>query len=101
MEKNPNLAREIIEEELSGVFNWVLEGLKRILEPNRKGFTYSKHIDNTNKRIERNSNSVALFMCDENLQPSSENMRKQRRCMIDTKTSVKIIITELQANMSF
>ena len=70
--KNPNLAREIIEEELSGVFNWVLEGLKRILEPNRKGFTYSKHIDNTNKRIERNSNSVALFMCDENLQPSSE-----------------------------
>lgn len=101
MEKNPNLAREIIEEELSGVFNWVLEGLKRILEPNRKGFTYSKHIDNTNKRIERNSNSVALFMCDENLQPSSEKHEEAKTLYDRYKTSVKIIITELQANMSF
>ena len=70
--KNPNLAKEIIEEELSGVFNWVLEGLHRILEPGRQGFTYSKHIDSANKRIERNSNSVALFMSDENLQPSGK-----------------------------
>lgn len=35
--RNPNLAKEIIETELSGVFNWILEGLKRLL--NRNGFS--------------------------------------------------------------
>lgn len=70
--KNPNLAKEIINEELSGIFNWVLEGLRRILEPGRQGFTYSAHIDRANKELERNSNSVALFMCEENLQPSDK-----------------------------
>ena len=73
--KNPNLAREIIEEELSGVFNWVLEGLERILQEGRKGFTYSTHIDRENKNIERNSNSVALFVDEYNYQSSSKNYK--------------------------
>ncbi len=33
--RNPNLAREIIETELSGVFNWVLAGLDRVLRMRR------------------------------------------------------------------
>lgn len=71
--KNPNLAKEIIEEELSGVFNWVLEGLGRILQKGKKGFTFSAHIDNVGKRIERNSNSIALFMDAYNYQRSSNH----------------------------
>lgn len=70
--KNPNLAREIIEEELSGVFNWALEGLERILQEGRRGFTYSAHIDREGKNIERNSNSVALFVDEYNYQSSSK-----------------------------
>ncbi|WP_299234888.1 phage/plasmid primase, P4 family [uncultured Bacteroides sp.] len=73
--KNPNLAKEIIEDELSGVFNWVLEGLQRILEPGRQGFTYSAQIDKANRDFERNSNSVALFMSEKYLQPSSTKHR--------------------------
>lgn len=69
--KNPNLAKEIIEDELSGVFNWALDGLKSILQEGRKGFTYSAHIENMNKTIEKNSNSVALFMEEKNYEPSA------------------------------
>lgn len=67
---NTNLAKEIIEEELSGVFNWSLGGLKSILKEGKNGFTYSPHMENTKKEIEKNSNSVALFIEEKNLQPS-------------------------------
>jgi putative DNA primase/helicase len=36
-EQNPNLASELVEEEIAGVFEWALEGLKRLHEQN--GFT--------------------------------------------------------------
>jgi putative DNA primase/helicase len=39
-EKDPNLARKIIENELPGVFNWILEGLARLTKTKR--FTISK-----------------------------------------------------------
>lgn len=63
---NTNLAKEIINEELSGVFNWVLDGLSRILEVGREGFTKSAHIDSACARVERESNNVAIFIdeCD-------------------------------------
>ena len=83
--KNPNLAKEIINEELSGIFNWVLEGLRRILEPGRQGFTYSAHIDRANREIERNSNSVALFMAEQYLQPSGTEHRDAKNLYNDYK----------------
>lgn len=63
---NTNLSREIIESELSGVFNWVLKGLKSITQPNRHGFTHSEHIENARRKIEKDSNSVTAFWTDSN-----------------------------------
>lgn len=83
--KNPNLAKEIISEELSGIFNWVLEGLQRILEPGRTGFTYSALIDKTDREIERNSNSVALFMTEQHLQPSGTEHKDAKGLYNDYK----------------
>lgn len=83
--RNPNLAKEIIKEELSGVFNWVLEGLQRILQEDKRGFTYSAHIDRKTKEIEKNSNSVALFMDDFSYQPSSEKHMEAKSLYFEYK----------------
>ena len=61
--RNPNLANEIIESELSGVFNWILEGLNRLIKQNK----FSK-CDAAQKAVETyriESDSVAMFI-DEN-----------------------------------
>src|SRR5690606_21243643 len=42
-QQDRELANKIIECELSGVLNWILQGLKRLL--NQKGFSYSKPIE--------------------------------------------------------
>ena len=59
----PDLAGKIIENELSGVFNWVLEGLDRLLI--QKKFTTSAHVEKAFEKVKRESNSVSLFL-DEN-----------------------------------
>lgn len=59
-EQNKNLANEIIKEELSGVFNWVLEGLERLLE-NQK-FTESHKVNDQLERYKMESDSVHLFV---------------------------------------
>jgi putative DNA primase/helicase len=61
--RNPNLANEIIESELSGVFNWILEGLNRLLQQGK----FSR-CDASEKAVEAyrtESDSVAMFI-DEN-----------------------------------
>lgn len=68
--RDPDLARKIIDTELSGIFNWVLEGLKRIIE--QKKFTYSRAIEEELNSYQKESNSVALFMEDQNYKPSLE-----------------------------
>lgn len=63
-EQNKELAKEIINEELTGVFNWVLEGLKRLLK--QKNFTNSDAVNNQLKQYKKNSDSVLMFLDDEN-----------------------------------
>jgi putative DNA primase/helicase len=59
-ERNPNLAREIISEELSGVFNWVLGGLERLLaQGNFSSCPAAREVLNTYRK---ESDSVAMFM---------------------------------------
>lgn len=70
--RNPNLAKEIIETELSGVFNWVLEGLKRLLI--QKNFTQSKAIQTALDNYRKESDSVAMFLDDENYEPNDEHI---------------------------
>lgn len=59
-DQDKQLSNKIIKNELSGVFNWVLDGLKRLL--NQKNFTQSDIVDNTLKKYMRESNTVALFI---------------------------------------
>ncbi|WP_440198396.1 DNA primase family protein [Bacteroides nordii] len=69
-QQNPELAKEIISNELSGVFNWVLGGLKRILA--NKRFTESRVIQEQIDTYRKESDSVALFMDDEGYTTSTE-----------------------------
>lgn len=59
-ERDKRLHRKIIENELPGVFNWILEGLKRLL--NNKGFSESESMDQANENFRKESDSVMLFM---------------------------------------
>ena len=62
-DRDPQLAKKIISSELAGVFNWVLEGLKRLLE--QKKFTHSDEVSNTLHNYRINSDSVQIFLNDE------------------------------------
>jgi putative DNA primase/helicase len=66
--RNPNLAKEIIATELSGVFNWVLEGLKRLLRQN--GFSQCGAAREMVNSFRRESDSVAMFLDEEGYKPS-------------------------------
>jgi putative DNA primase/helicase len=67
--RDPNLAKEIIRAELSGVFNWVLEGLERLLSKN--GFSRCEAAQTAIETFKRESDSVAMFIDDERYLPSS------------------------------
>lgn len=60
--RNPDLANQIIETELSGIFNWILKGLDRVIT--QRKFTMAPKIEATSQRIQKESNSVAVFMDD-------------------------------------
>src|SRR5690554_8059676 len=69
-EQDKELAQKIIRQELSGVFNWVLEGLKRLLR--QKQFTHSDAVDETLENYIKVSNSVILFLEEEGYQKSPD-----------------------------
>jgi putative DNA primase/helicase len=58
--RNPTLASEIIEAELSGVFNWVLEGLNRLLHQGK--FSECKPAQKAVESYRIESDSVATFV---------------------------------------
>jgi putative DNA primase/helicase len=60
--QDKQLPQKIIQSELSGVFNWILKGLDRVLE--QKGFSKCEAIDNARTNYEKNSDSVQLFICE-------------------------------------
>lgn len=60
---DPDLPKKIINNELAGVFNWVLDGLERILKNRR--FTSCKTIDQELEKYKRESDSVCTFIDDE------------------------------------
>jgi putative DNA primase/helicase len=66
-ERDPELGKKIIEGELQGLFNWVLEGLRRVLK--NKKFTYSEAVDRAIKEYRLQSDSVHLFLTDANYEP--------------------------------
>jgi len=62
-EKDVQLPMKIINNELSGVFNWVLAGLNRLLD--QKDFTSNPKAEAKKLEFQRLSNNVAQFIDDE------------------------------------
>lgn len=58
--QDKQLAAKIIKNELPGVLNWVMEGLKRLL--NQKGFTESEIINETLNKYRYKQDTVRLFI---------------------------------------
>lgn len=59
-EKDINLASKIINKELPGVFNWVLEGLRRLTEQEK--FTYCEKSFLAVAEFRKQTDSIALFV---------------------------------------
>jgi putative DNA primase/helicase len=71
IEQDAELANKIIKSELSGVFNWILDGLNRLLK--NKRFTESKTVQQMNKDFREQSDSVHLFISESGYQKSAIN----------------------------
>lgn len=67
-EQDKNLHNKIIENELSGVFNWVLEGLDRLLK--QKGFSKCTAAEKAVEEYKKQSDSVKMFIEDYNYKTS-------------------------------
>lgn len=75
-EKDINLASKIIKNELPGVFNWALQGLKRLLEQEK--FTHCEKSLHAVEEFRKQSDSIALFIEECNVVPN-----------VHTKTALK------------
>jgi putative DNA primase/helicase len=59
-ERDTELSKKIIEKELSGVFNWVLLGLERLLR--NRGLTESKIVSEVVTKFQNDADSVCQFL---------------------------------------
>ncbi len=67
-EQDKQLHTKIIENELSGVFNWVLEGLNRLLD--QKHFSHCEAAKQAVEQYKTQSDSVKLFIEENGYKPS-------------------------------
>ena len=72
-EQDKELHTKIIEAELSGVFNWVLEGLNRLLK--QKKFSKCEAAKRALEQYKIESNSVQMFLNDSEYQRSLTNYK--------------------------
>jgi len=68
-ERDTQLSNKIIKEELSGVFNWVLDGLNRLLE--QKNFTECEAANTILNEYRTQSDSVQMFLNENEFIPTS------------------------------
>lgn len=69
-EKDPDLADKIIADELPGVMNWILDGMRRVRK-NRK-FSKCRKADQCLERYKQDSDSVGQFLQEEGYIASAE-----------------------------
>jgi len=72
-QQDRGLASKIIQNELSGVFNWVLEGLKRLLS--QRKFSDSIAVYQQLEQYKKESDSVLMFLEDERYKPSLQGVK--------------------------
>jgi putative DNA primase/helicase len=71
--QDKELSRKIINNELSGVFNWVLSGLTQLLK--NKDLSYSKIVENEVLQYQKESDSVLMFLEEEGYRKSTNTTR--------------------------
>ncbi|TNJ37406.1 DNA primase family protein [Prosthecochloris vibrioformis] len=69
-EQDKQLAEKIVSAELPGVFNWVLDGLRRLLE--QGGFSKCKAAEDAVNQYRKESDSVAMFIDERGYKPSPD-----------------------------
>jgi putative DNA primase/helicase len=67
--QDKELSKKIIDTELSGVFNWILEGLDRLLV--QKNFSKCAAVDNARIEYEKQSDTVQQFVLENGFKVSS------------------------------
>jgi putative DNA primase/helicase len=84
--QDKRLAEKIIQSELSGVFNWVLKGLRRLLQ--QESFTQCEAARNALKLYRKESDSVAMFVDEEGYEKVSER---------EEATLLKVVFSEYRS----
>lgn len=82
-EQDKTLAQKIIDTELSGVFNWVLDGLKRLLA--QKNFTNCESVKKQLEQYKKESDSVQMFLEDENYTKAVNDFKPLKDIYFDYK----------------
>ncbi len=70
-EQDKELYKKITNNELSGVLNWVLEGLDRLLK--QRDFTPCEAVERAGEKYRTESDSVKMFLYESSYQPSISN----------------------------
>jgi putative DNA primase/helicase len=83
-EQDKSLHAKIIDAELSGVFNWVLEGLNRLLE--QKQFSECKAAQKAVEQYKTESNSVQMFLNENEYKGSPTNYKLIKDLFIEYRT---------------
>lgn len=83
-QKDADLADKIIADELPGVFNWILEGLDRLLK--QRKFTDCPPAERTLAQFRKESDSVAMFLEDEGYQASQTETRTAKEIFGEYKS---------------
>ena len=84
IEQDKELHKKIIATELSGVFNWVLEGLTRLLK--QKGFTESPTVTEQIDKYRKQSDSVYMFIEEEGYVQHNMDMKALKDLFNEYKT---------------
>ncbi len=82
--QDKTLAHKIIKNELAGVFNWLVEGLKRLLETEK--FTESDIVKQTLETYKQESDSVACFVAENSYKPSATEYISLKNLYADYRT---------------
>lgn len=72
-EQDPLLVSKLVAE-MSGIFNWVLEGRSRFIRQNYN-YTYSKNVEDSINKLRKDSDNVMLFLEDNNFVPVGGDTR--------------------------
>ena len=98
-ERDPDLANKIIASERSGVFNWMLDGLKRLLK--NKRFTDSEVIKRQIEQFRYERDTVAVFLGEKNYVPSEFKSVKLAELYADYTDYCKENMLRTVSNITF